>query len=152
MAITRDAVAELIYSSCILLDEERYDDWLDRLCHPAFRYTITAYSNEIKRRMTWLDHGTDALRHLCTMIPEHVTYHGRFHRHATLYRLSETADRAEAISSLVVIHTDLEGESRFYASGRYNDTVDLSGEAPYLLARNVDLDTRVLDFGSHRPL
>ena len=152
MAITRDAITELIYSSCMQLDEERYDEWLDELCHPDFRYTITTYSTEIKKRMTWLDHGVDALRHLCTTIPEHVTYHGRFHRHATLYRLSEEAGRAEAISSLIVIHTDLEGESRFYAAGRYNDTVDISGAAPRFLARNVDLETRVLEFGSHRPL
>ena len=71
-----------------------------------------------------------------------------------MYRLSfaEAADRAEAISSLVVIHTDLEGESRFYAAGRYNDTLELSGATPRLLAPNVDLDTRVLEFGSHRPL
>ena len=154
MTATRDAVAELIYGSCMLLDEERYDDWLDELCHPSFRYTITAYSNEIRKRMTWLDHSSESLRALCLMIPEHVSYHGRFHRHATLYRLSpvEGGSTAEAVSSLVVIHTDLEGESRFYAAGRYNDTLDLSGAMPRLLARNVDLDTRVLEFGSHRPL
>ena len=152
MAITRDAISELIYSSCILLDEERYDDWLDRLCHPAFHYTITAYSTEIRKRMTWLDHGVDALRHLCMTIAEHVTYLGRFHRHATLHLLSQSADRAEAVSSLVVIHADLEGASRFYAAGRCKDSVDISGEAPCFLARNVDLDTRVLEFGSHRPL
>lgn len=154
MTVTHNAVTDLIYGSCMLLDEERYDDWLDELCHPEFRYTITAYSNEIKKRMTWLDHGSDSLRALCKMIPEHVSYHGRFHRHATMYRVSPTdgADRAEAISSLVVMHTDLEGESRFYATGRYNDTLDLSRAEPRLLARNVDLDTRVLEFGSHRPL
>ena len=154
MAITRDAVAELIYGACMLLDEERYDEWLDGLCRPEFRYTITAYSSEIKKRMTWLDHEADSLRHMCMKIPEHVSYTGRFHRHASLYRLSgaEADGRAEAVSSLVVIHTDLEGESRFYAAGRYNDIVDLSGEEPRFLARNVDLDTRVLEFGSHKPL
>ena len=136
---------------CILLDEERYDDRLDRLCPPAFRYTITADSTEIRKRMTRLDHRADALRYLCMTIPEHVTYRGRFHRHATLHRLSQSTDRAEAVSSLVVIHTELDGESRFYAAGRDKDTVDIPGEAPCFLARNVDLDTRVFDFGSHRP-
>ena len=154
MTAMRDAVMDVIYGSCLLLDEERYDDWLDELCDPGFRYSITAYSTEIKKRMTWLDHEAESLRALCAMIPEHVTYQGRFHRHATLYRLSLAEDgrTAEAVSSLVVIHTDLEGESRFYAAGRYNDTLDLSGAGPRLLARNVDLDTRVLEFGSHRPL
>ena len=154
MMITRDAVTEFIYSSCMLLDEERYDDWLDGLCHPDFQYSITAYSTEIKNPMTWLDHGCDALREMCRMIPEHLSYGGRFHRHATLYSLSIAEDdrTAEATSSLVVIHTDLEGESKFYATGRYNDTLDLSRQEPRFLTRNVDLDTRVLAFGSHRPL
>ena len=154
MTVSRDAVMDVIYGSCLLLDEERYDDWLDGYCHPDFRYTITAYSTEIRKRMTWLDHGSESLRALCAMIPEQVAYRGRFHRHATLYRLAlaEGGGTVESVSSLVVVHTDLEGESRFYAAGRYNDVLDLSRAAPRLLARNVDLDTRVLEFGSHRPL
>ena len=39
----RAAIEELVYASCLLLDEHKYNDYL-ALCDDGFRYTITAHS------------------------------------------------------------------------------------------------------------
>ena len=57
-----------------------------------------------------------------------------------------------AVSSVLVINTDLEGRSTLFAAGRYLDQVDMTGEAPLLAARTVHLETRDLGIGSHVPI
>ena len=37
------------------LDDKKFNDYLD-LCDPAYHYAITAYSPEIRKEMTWLEH------------------------------------------------------------------------------------------------
>ena len=58
----RRAIAEdLIYGGVSLLDERRWDDWLE-LTTRDFRYQIGAYSPEIRKEMTWLEHDREGLR------------------------------------------------------------------------------------------
>ena len=42
----RIAIEELVYRSCLALDEKNFQAYLD-LCDENFRYTITAHSPEI---------------------------------------------------------------------------------------------------------
>src|SRR5437773_3060827 len=51
----RIAIEELVYRSCLALDEKNFKAYLD-LCDESFRYTITAHSPEIRKDMIWLDH------------------------------------------------------------------------------------------------
>jgi methanesulfonate monooxygenase subunit beta len=148
------AVRGLIYRSCLRLDEGDFPGWLD-LCAPEFRYTITAYSPEIRKEMTWLDHDRDGMEGLFKMLPKHNSDHSPLTRHASVYvvDLDEERNEATAITSVVVYRTAMDGGATdLFAVGKYFDSVSLEGEAPLLAGRNVRLDTRELGIGSHFPL
>ena len=148
------AVRELVYRSCLRLDEGDFSGWLD-LCAPDFRYTITAYSPEIRKEMTWLDHDREGMEGLFKMLPKHNSDHSPLTRHASVYLVErdEGRDEATATTSVVVYRTALDGgATELFAVGKYFDTVSLEGEVPLLTGRNVRLDTRELGIGSHFPL
>ena len=148
------AVRGLIYRSCLRLDEGDFPGWLD-LCAPEFRYTITAYSPEIRKEMTWLDHDRDGMEGLFKMLPKHNSDHSPLTRHASVYVVDwdEGGNEATAITSVVVYRTAMDGGATdLFAVGKYFDTVSLEGEVPLLAGRNVRLDTRELGIGSHFPL
>ncbi len=156
-ATSRDldtAVRELVYRSCLRLDEGDFAGWLD-LCAPDFRYTITAYSPEIRKEMTWLDHDRAGMEGLFKMLPKHNSDHSPLTRHASVYLVDvdEEKEEATAITSVVVYRTALDGgATELFAVGKYFDTISLEGGRPLLTGRNVRLDTRELGIGSHMPL
>jgi methanesulfonate monooxygenase subunit beta len=148
------AVRGLIYRSCLRLDEGDFSGWLD-LCAPEFRYAITAYSPEIRKEMTWLDHDRDGMEGLFKMLPKHNSDHSPLTRHASVYvvDLDGEGNVATAVTSVVVYRTAMDGGATdLFAVGKYFDTVSLEGETPLLAGRNVRLDTRELGIGSHFPL
>ncbi len=136
----------LVYRSCRLLDENRFDEWL-ALCAPDFHYRITAYSTEIRKEMEWLSHDVELLKTRFDDLPNHVVVKGTYRRHASM---CEEVERANGIakmdSSVVVYHTNLSGASRLFAVVRYGDTIALGGETPLLAERVVRMETRSLEF------
>ena len=146
-------IGALVYRTCLLLDAERFDDYL-ALCSADFRYRVKADSPELGKEMTWLDLDRNELADLLENVANHVRLPGRFPRQATVYTIERDDDGAAALvtTSLIVVYTDLDGVSRLFASGRYLDTVALGGPAPQLASRTVWLDTRDLGPGSHVPL
>ncbi len=150
------AIARLIYSSCLLLDREQFGDYL-KLFTPDFQYVIKTYSAELRREMTWLDLDRKGTEGLFATLPSHVRFQGSLLRHASVYAIDLDADgaTARALTSVTVIHTDVNGESRLMAVGRYHDAIDLGRDRPLLRERVVRLDTRVFDNesgGSHVPI
>ena len=96
------------------------------------------------------------------MLPKHNTDNSPLKRHATVYsvELADDGKSATAVTSLVVYqnmwdgnesHTDA-GESRLFLVGRYLDRFRLDGDQPRFVEREVRLDTRRLDKGSHWPI
>ena len=154
MAVAEKDIENLIYGACLRMNAGDYAGWLDELCLPSFRYSISAYSEELGQRMTWFDHERQPLLEMCLSVGDHFTNLGRFHRHASVYRVGvdSEAKEAETLSSVIVMHTTLEGESRFYATGYYEDRIDISGACPLFKRRNVALTTTLLPSGSHLPL
>lgn len=149
----RSLVEELIYRSCLLLDEKNFSGYLD-LCDDQFRYTITTYSPEIRKDMIWLDHDKNGMTTLLNQLPRHNSDQSPVTRHATVYTMSyEAAKRQiDVVSALQVFKTALEGGvTELFAVGKYLDTVKLNGEKPRLLKRVVRLDTRMLGIGYHIP-
>ena len=73
------AIERLVRRSCLLLDEERFDDYLD-ICTSDFRYAIKTYSAEIRREMTWLSTTREQLATLFAGLPEHVRSGDVLHR------------------------------------------------------------------------
>lgn len=149
----RAAIEELIYRSCLFLDGKDFQGYLD-LCNDAFRYTITAYSPEIRRDMIWLDHDKQGMQTLFTQLPRHNSDHSPLTRHATVYRVDTDPDKgvAHVISALQVFKTELDGgATSLFAVGKYLDTIALDNGRPALARRIVKLDTRMLGIGYHIP-
>lgn len=150
----RAQIEELVYRSCMLLDDKDFTAYLD-LCDEQFRYTITAHSPEIRKDMVWLDHDKKGMRTLFTQLPRHNSDHAPLTRHATVYRVQVdgTKNEANVISALQVYRTELDGgATSLFAVGKYLDHIRLNGSGPILLKRVVKLDTRMLGIGYHVPL
>ena len=149
----RIAIEELVYRSCLALDAKDFNGYLG-LCHESFRYTVSAYSPEIRKDMVWLDHDKPEMQLLFNNLPRHISDHSPLARHAIVYTVEPAPDRQSAavLSTLQVYKTTLDGgATELFAIGRYLDTVSLDGEAPTLLKRTVRLETRQFGFGYHIP-
>ncbi len=155
------AVRSTIYRAALLLDEEKFRDWL-ALCAPDFKYLITTYSPEIRRKMTWYEQDIAGLQGMIDMLPKHNTDHGRLTRHVTVYTVEADGSRSEAgsVSSFVCYRTMLDGinshidsgETQLFVVGKYYDRFRIDEGGPRFVERNVFLDTRRLDKGSHYPI
>jgi methanesulfonate monooxygenase small subunit len=147
----RIAIEELVYRSCLALDEKNFKAYLD-LCDDDFRYTITAHSPEIRKDMTWLDHDKPGMQLLFTNLPRHISDHSPLTRHANVYTVDYADERAHVVSVLQVFRTSLDGgATELFAIGRYLDTVKVDGGTPKLTKRVVKLETRQFGFGNHIP-
>jgi methanesulfonate monooxygenase subunit beta len=149
----RALVEDLVYRSCVRLDDKDFDGFLG-LCDPAFRYTVRTYSPEIRREMIWLDHDRTGLELLFRNLPRHNSDHALLSRHVTVYTVDagEDSGHAAAVSALQVFRTTLDGgATSLFAVGKIYDTVKIAGERAWLLQRTVKLDTRMLGIGSHIP-
>jgi methanesulfonate monooxygenase small subunit len=157
----KEAVRDLIYRTSLLLDAERFAEWLP-LCAPDFIYRIRAFSPEINKEMTWLEHDMPGLKTMIEMLPRHNTDHGRLTRHVTVYGVELGPDEAaaSATTSFACYRTMLDGinshidagQSQLFVIGKYYDRFRLGGDGPRFLERTVYLDTRRLDKGSHYPV
>jgi methanesulfonate monooxygenase small subunit len=153
----RAAVEDVVYSGCLLQDQLAFHAWLE-LTAPELSYRITAYSPEIRRDMTWLEHDRAGLYALFELLPKHHVNHAQWQRHASVYQVSaESPSVLRAVTSLVVHHTVLDvgdvhleaGATSVFAVGRYLDTFRLEQGRWLLSDRTVRLETRQLGIGTH---
>lgn len=154
MSAARDAVVETIGAAGLRLDDDDFDGFL-ALCAPDFRYSIQAFSPEIRREMTWLDVDRAELETLFRTLPRHNSDHAPLTRHVTVATVSagDTAGTLSAVSSLQVFRTALDGgASALFAVGKIHDQLAWDGRAALLHRRRVRLATRLLGIGSHKPL
>jgi methanesulfonate monooxygenase subunit beta len=150
---TRRAIDELIYRSCIMLDEKNFAGYL-ALCDTEFHYAITAFSPEIRKQMTWLEHDRAGMQLLFNNLPRHNSDHSPVTRHATVYTVDvdDAAHEARVVTALQVFRTTLDGgATELFAVGKMHDVVRLTDAGPKLRDRNVRLDTRMFGFGYHIP-
>ena len=151
--LPRQSIDELVYRSCLALDEKNFAGYLD-LCDPAFHYAITAYSPEIRKEMTWLEHDKEGMKTLFTNLPKHNSDQSPLSRHSTVYTVEqdEAKQQAKVVSALQIYRTELDGgATTLFAVGKVYDTITFNGGSPKLLDRNIRLDTRMLGFGYHIP-
>ena len=147
----RRQIEELVYRSCMALDDRDYKGFL-ALCDPGFRYKVTAYSPEIRKDMVWLDHDRKGMETLFTNLPRHNSDHAPLVRHATVYTVKVDGQQAEVVSALQVFRTALDGgATELFAVARMVDTVKLDNGTPKLAQRLIKMETRQLGFGSHVP-
>lgn len=148
-----EAICELVYESCMLLDDHKFVEFLN-ICDPSFHYAITAYSPEIRKEMTWLEHDKAGLKVLFDNLPKHNSDHSPITRHATVYTVKPDSEwrSAKVITALQVFKTTLDGgATELFAVGKFHDTVRLDGDKLSLMDRNVRLETRMFGFGYHVP-
>lgn len=152
------AVTDVVYRSCLHLDNGDWGEFLD-LCDDTMLYSIKAYSVEIRRDMEYLSHNKKELISLTEMLPKLNSDHSPLRRHASVYTVDvdEDGKTASAVTSLAVYqnmfdgidsHID-SGETRLFLVGKYLDKFKISGESAFLTEREVRLDTRRLDKGTH---
>lgn len=154
MSDARTAVAEVIASASLRLDDDDFEGFL-ALCTPDFHYTIEAFSPEIRRDMTWLDLGRAELEVLFRTLPRHNSDHAPLTRHVTVYTVAvdEAQGEARAVSALQVFRTALDGgATALFAVGKIHDALTWDGARAALRQRRVKLTTRLLGIGSHKPL
>ncbi|MBX2870378.1 MAG: nuclear transport factor 2 family protein [Acidiferrobacterales bacterium] len=156
-----EQVKGLIYQSCLYLDDHQWSDWLD-LSADDYHYAVRAYSPEISADMEYMGGGLEYMRSLTQMLPKHNTDNSPLKRHCTVYKvdIADDGKSASAVSSFVVFQTMLDGinshvdagESRLFMIGRYNDKFEINGDGVKFTDREVRLETRRLDKGSHWPI
>ena len=153
MTVPDDELRDLVHRSCLFLDDNDWDAYLDR-CTDDFTYRITAFSPELRKNMVWLEQDRAGMTNLFDNLENHVTLQGRFLRHVTVALIERDEENSigQATSTFFVIYTGLDGVSKMFAAGRYNDTIDVSGNRPLLRTREVTLDTRDLGGGTHFPI
>lgn len=150
--MTEDAKT-LVALSCLLLDDEKFDEYL-ALFAPEARYSIRTYSPDLRKDVALLDLDRSELEVLFRNLPKHVRLPGRFMRHANMSVVeSDGAEGPVSITtSLLVTHTGLDGISSVFAAGRYRDKMEFIDGRPRLKEREVRLDTRQFGPGCHIPL
>ena len=156
-----EKVKDTIYRSCLYLDDEQWPEWLD-LCSEDFNYRITSYSPEIRKDMIYFSHSFSELKSMTEMLPKHNTDHSPLKRHAVVYtvNLAENRASAEAVTSVVIYQNMLDGvnshidsgETRLFCVGRYIDSLVIFGNQAKFADREMRLENRRLDKGSHWPL
>jgi methanesulfonate monooxygenase subunit beta len=156
-ALVRDA----IYQSTILLDKQDWNSWLDQ-CDDEFQYAIRAWSPEISKDMTYLALDRKGLEKMVGLLPKHNTDHSPLTRHTSVYtvEVDENAKRAKAVSSVIVYQNLLDGinshidagESRLFLVGKYIDSFKIDSGKAKFLSREVRIENRRLDKGSHWPI
>jgi methanesulfonate monooxygenase small subunit len=147
-----DPVSALVTRTCMYLDNEEYDKYLD-LLHQDCRYSISYFSPDIKKEMVLLEHDKKGLADLLHGIHNHIRLPGRLMRQASVYTAEpDGSDGLTVTSYVTVIHTDLDGTSKVFCAGRYRDLIRFVGSNVQLVARDVRLDTRDLGAGCHYPI
>lgn len=154
-------VRDTIYRATILLDGQRWDEWLT-LCDERFEYAIKSWSPEINYDVTYLHLDRNGLANLIKLLPKHNTDHSALTRHTTVYTvdMSDDGRSAKAVSSVVVYQNMLDGinshvdagESRLFLVGKYLDAFNVENGKASFLSREVRLENRRLDKGSHWPI
>lgn len=157
----KENVKNTIYEACIALDDQQWLDWIN-LCAAEFQYAIKAYSPEISADMTYLGGDRDHMESLVNMLPKHNSDHSPLKRHTVVYQVKVADDgkSASARSSVAVYQTQLDGinshvdsgESRVFIVGSYHDEFSVDGDDVKFTKRDVRLDTRRLDKGTHWPI
>ncbi len=154
-------VRETIYRSTIMLDQQDWDGWLAR-CDDRFQYAIRSWSPEINKDLTYLALDRNGLASMVKLLPKHNTDHSPLTRHTSVYTVDvdDGSKSAKAVSSVIVYQNLLDGinshidagESRLFLVGKYLDTFTIEGDKAMFLSREVRIENRRLDKGSHWPI
>lgn len=150
-----------VYRTCMYMNNEDWSKYLSLCDSDHFRYRVVNYSPEIRREQCWADRSYSDMATAFSLMSKHNTDHSKLVRHATVRQV--TADhgtkRYETESTLVIYKTLLDGtnahldsgKTQLYAVGEYSDVIAFDDDNMRLVSRTVNLHTRQLDIGTHKP-
>lgn len=154
-------IQQLVYKSCLFMNDESWKDYLALCDSQSFRYRVTNYSPEIRREQVWADRDFKAMKASFDLLPRHNSDRSKLTRQVSVYTVDydDAAREASVVSALTIYRTQLDGvnsyvesgQTSLYAVGLYKDRIRLEDGAAKLIERTVQLDTRQLDVGSHKP-
>ena len=154
-------IEKLIYQAGLALDENNWADWFE-LCDDSFFYSITSFSPEIRKDMTYFSGDKKELTGLMDMLPKHNTDHSPLHRHTSVYTIDVADDckTAKAVSSVVIYQNMLDGSTRIWTQAKADflslestsDKFVIDGGKPKFVNLETKIENRRLDKGSHWPL
>ena len=116
----RIAVAEVVYRVSMLLDSSDFAGFMAQ-CDDSFHYRITAFSPEIRKEMTWLEHDHAGMQLLFKNLPKHNSDKSLLTRYPTVYAVAVNDDTtiADVTSGLQVFRTSLDGgATELFAVGK----------------------------------
>jgi len=140
----REQAVELLFEYVARLDADRLEDWLDLFAEDA-SYQVVPREN--------VEQGLPASVILCTnknMLRDRIVslreaneYNLHYGRHlVSAPRVSALgADRVRLRATYSVFQTDLEGNSRLFAVGEYDDEIAFAGGTPLFAKKYVVLDS-----------
>lgn len=146
-----EAARELVQRSAMLLDDEKFDDWLT-LFDSAGTYELSAYSTEIRRWMTWQLSDRETLEKMLKDVDEHVRDPARRRHIVSVPLLQLDVDQGRVTSHFSLFRTTPDGQSSLYMVGRYDDRIIKRSGAWLYAAHKVIVDTRMLDSFTHIPV
>lgn len=134
------------------MDEEDFGSFLG-YCANDLLYRITAFSNELRKPVTFLDLDRSGLQVLTETIDRHVRFPNKLIRHPGRPMITNVeGDRVSCTTKVAIYHLDLHGVSALFAVANYRDVFAMSEAGPRLMEREVAMETRSLPFGCHLPL
>lgn len=146
-----EAARELVQRTAILLDDEKFDDWIG-LFDTDGTYELSAYSTEIRRWMTWQLSDREALKKMLQEVDDHVRDPAR-RRHVVGMPLVELdGEHGKLTTHFSLFRTSPEGQSSLYIVGRYEDRIVKRPRGWLYTAHKVIVDTRMLDMFTHIPV
>lgn len=106
----KEQIRELIYNTCIHLDDHQWEAWHDN-CSENFNYAIRAFSPEVQTDIKYHGGDKEYMESITSMLAKHNSDQSPLRRHCTVYRVEVAKDgkSATAISSLTVHQTQLDG-------------------------------------------
>lgn len=146
-----EAARELVQRTAMLLDDEKFDDWL-ALFDTDGTYELSAYSTEIRRWMTWQLSDREALGRMLKDVDEHVRDPAQRRHIVGVPILELDGDHGRATSHFSLFRTSPEGQSSLYMVGRYEDRLVKRSGAWRYASHKVIVDTRMLDSFTHVPI
>lgn len=146
-----EAVRALIQRAAMLLDDEKFDAWIE-LFDAKGTYELSAYSTEIRKWMTWQLSDRDTLDRLLKEVNEHVRDPAKRCHVVGIPLVRIDGDHAEATSHFSLFRTSPDGVSSLYMVGSYQDQLIKRGREWLYVSHKAIADTRVLDSFTHIPV
>jgi anthranilate 1,2-dioxygenase small subunit len=144
MTARRDAAVELLFEYVARIDADRLEEWLDLFTEDA-RYQVVPRENveQDLPASVILCTNKNMLRDRIVSLREANEYNLHYCRHlVSAPRVAELgADRVRLRATYSVFQTDLEGNSKLFAVGEYDDEIAFVDGGPLFAKKYVVLDS-----------